>query len=293
VRITPIPDLHIDIDHNEWRDPPRVDCDVLAVIGDVTAPMLRGMEWVAEHFDYVPNILWIPGNHCFYRGVKGSPEEFCFYEDVMERAREKAASLGIKLLQNNVAVLGGVRFVGATMWSDFSILPAGWTRKQAMYYSQNGRLQDSDHWSQRDRHNDYVEIRMGAGNSKHRFTPSQSLALHHESFEFFKRTLETPFAGETVCLSHMGPASSVVDLSASHSWLYGSSDIEELMRGPNAPSLWLHGHVHKSFDYTICNTRVVCNPRGYPGPNGTRENPNFDPTLTIEVGCDLTPAMRI
>lgn len=30
------------------------------------------------------------------------------------------------------------------------------------------------------------------------------------------------------------------------------------------PQLWLHGHVHHSLDYYHHNTRVVCNPLGYP-----------------------------
>jgi predicted phosphodiesterase len=33
------------------------------------------------------------------------------------------------------------------------------------------------------------------------------------------------------------------------------------------PKLWVHGHVHGRFDYMIGETRVVCNPRGYPGEN--------------------------
>lgn len=33
--------------------------------------------------------------------------------------------------------------------------------------------------------------------------------------------------------------------------------------------MWIHGHTHSPLDYLINNTRVVCNPRGYP-----RENPN-------------------
>ena len=47
-----------------------------------------------------------------------------------------------------------------------------------------------------------------------------------------------------------------------------------------APALWLHGHVHSSFDYMIGDTRVVCNPRGYVG---NEVNPNFDPELVVEV----------
>ena len=64
--------------------------------------------------------------------------------------------------------------------------------------------------------------------------------------------------------------------------------------GPDAPTLWIHGHIHKNQDYTIGGTRVVCNPRGYPmsfHPNAPRENPDFDPQLVIEVGYDCTPKL--
>jgi predicted phosphodiesterase len=33
--------------------------------------------------------------------------------------------------------------------------------------------------------------------------------------------------------------------------------------------LWIHGHTHDPFDYEINGTRVICNPRGYPGENAS------------------------
>jgi Icc-related predicted phosphoesterase len=44
------------------------------------------------------------------------------------------------------------------------------------------------------------------------------------------------------------------------------------------PALWVHGHVHTGFDYKLGDTRVVCNPRGYPG-----EGVKFNPQLLVEV----------
>jgi len=32
--------------------------------------------------------------------------------------------------------------------------------------------------------------------------------------------------------------------------------------GPSL-ALWLHGHVHRTADYNVNGTRVMCNPRGY------------------------------
>jgi len=40
-------------------------------------------------------------------------------------------------------------------------------------------------------------------------------------------------------------------------------DMEDVMK-ERQPKLWLHGHTHSSFDYTIFRTQVVCNPLGYP-----------------------------
>lgn len=53
------------------------------------------------------------------------------------------------------------------------------------------------------------------------------------------------------------------------------SDFDEFM---GIPKLWLHGHTHDRKDYRVGNTRVVCNPLGYP-----TERTSFDPGLIIEV----------
>ncbi len=43
-------------------------------------------------------------------------------------------------------------------------------------------------------------------------------------------------------------------------------------------ALWIHGHTHTFFDYSVAGTRVLCNPRGTPG-----ETTGFRPELTVEV----------
>lgn len=46
------------------------------------------------------------------------------------------------------------------------------------------------------------------------------------------------------------------------------------------PKLWLHGHTHDRVDYKIGNTRVLCNPMGYPGE---ASGASFDAGLIINV----------
>jgi Icc-related predicted phosphoesterase len=46
------------------------------------------------------------------------------------------------------------------------------------------------------------------------------------------------------------------------------------------PVLWIHGHTHERCDYELFGTRVVCNPRGYPGE---KRGSAFDPGFIVEV----------
>jgi predicted phosphodiesterase len=46
------------------------------------------------------------------------------------------------------------------------------------------------------------------------------------------------------------------------------------------PRLWIHGHTHGCFDYMVADTRIICNPRGYPGQMSFMV---WDKSLIIEV----------
>ena len=47
--------------------------------------------------------------------------------------------------------------------------------------------------------------------------------------------------------------------------------------------VWIHGHVHSSFDYNIGKTRIICNPRGYESYSGACENFDYDPKFVFEI----------
>jgi hypothetical protein len=89
----------------------------------------------------------------------------------------------------------------------------------------------------------------------------------------------------TVVITHFVPTRGSIAAQLAGSPLNACfvSDLEAQIRRWQ-PALWLHGHVHHSFDYRIGNTRVVANPRGC-APNRVVENKAFDPSLVIEVGC--------
>jgi len=58
-----------------------------------------------------------------------------------------------------------------------------------------------------------------------------------------------------------------------------ASDLEGVMGGGTVP-LWIHGHTHLPIDYDVGGTRVLSNPRGYPG---FERVPGFRSELIVEV----------
>jgi Icc-related predicted phosphoesterase len=93
--------------------------------------------------------------------------------------------------------------------------------------------------------------------------------------------LAESFDGKAVVVTHHAPSSQSVPPRYARDLLTPAfaSNLENLMEGDWA-ALWVHGHMHESFDYEIYGTRVVCNPRGY-APEAL--NPDFRPDWVLKV----------
>ena len=56
------------------------------------------------------------------------------------------------------------------------------------------------------------------------------------------------------------------------------SNLDEFILDHPQIALWSHGHTHHCFDYTVGDTRIVCNPLGYPG-----ERSGFNPDCVVDI----------
>lgn len=248
-------DLHLEFSTFE---PPATDADIIVLAGDINKDT-SGIYWARSTFPEKP-ILYVPGNHEFYG----------FYRpETLVRMRAAARENNVHLLDEDDLVLGGVRFLGCTLWTDFKLFGKN-KKNAAMVCGQNGL-------------NDFrvvYEERI-AGRPLARFSPAQSIKLHEKSLEWLKTKLDEPFDGKTVVVTHHLPsAQSVVErfkndlLSACFAseldYLFGKMD------------MWIHGHTHDNLDYEVNGTRVICNPRGYVTYRGS-ENFNFNPKLVVEI----------
>lgn len=267
MRIWVLSDLHVDI--RSWTPPsPVPEHDVLVVAGDVREGLSkRVLPWLARNFEGLGRpVVYVPGNHDFYRAN---------IDVEAQRAPEVARDLGITLLLDGGApvVIGGARFVGATLWTDYRI--AG------------DRAGSMD--AARLRMNDHRLIR--AASDYRRFAPRYAEILHGRAVAGLDRALSEPFDGPTVVVTHHAPTPASLDDDAPRELLDGSyvSDLTTLIE-ERKPDLWIHGHVHRDRDYRIGMTRVVANPRGYLEERWeagrrvfTEENPAFDPARVVEV----------
>jgi hypothetical protein len=158
--------------------------------------------------------------------------------------REAAAGTNITFMDNDVADFGGVRFLGTTLWTDYR-LELNRTQRQLM---ETAELRINDHY----------RIRVGDG----KFTAQQALAEHEKSRAWLEQELSKPYDGKTVVISHHGPHRLSVHPRYIGEALNAAfvSNLSELL--PKA-ALWIHGHVHDSFDYSVLGCRVVANPAGY------------------------------
>jgi len=232
--------------------------DVLVLAGDIGVAT-QGGDWAIQQSRKlgVP-VVMIAGNHEFYGGrqPRGDIQSVC--DDLHELAAKSGGAL--TFLQNESVEIAGLRFVGTTLWTDYNLFgdPPG-----AMMAARRGM-------------NDF---RLITTTEKRPFTPAIALYEHQQAIEFL--TKEFKKAKPNVVITHHAPSGqSIAEQYARDEYSPGfASNLDALVESSGA-ALWVHGHVHSSFDYTIGKTRVCVNPRGY----FAREiNPDFNIELIVEV----------
>jgi predicted phosphodiesterase len=271
MRIAIYSDLHVEF--GSFQPPPSLEADVVVLAGDILTPGSRAIRWMsrASVFGRLP-IVFVAGNHEYYG------RELLSEELGMRVEAGHARGAGVHFLQCDEVVIQGVRFLGCTLWTDFELAPPGRSA---------GELGLRKEFAMRECAiglNDYVSVRATDDVSARLLRPADTLAIHWQHRDWLGRKLREPHAGPTVVVTHHAPhRGSLAQRFASDPISAGF--VSEL---PDAffetPDLWVHGHTHDSFDYTVINCRIVCNPRGY--PNALRsgfENGSFDSFKVVEL----------
>jgi Icc-related predicted phosphoesterase len=256
MRIQVFTDLHVDV---AAAKPITIGAgvDVVVVAGDTCQGAQEAFAHIRRLVPMSMPVVMVLGNHEHYG--RCLPEELAV-------ARAEAPAYGIHLLENDTALIGDVRFVGWTLWTDYRIfgsanVPAA-MRAAAQGLNDHRRITWSKQpWA--------------------RFRPTEALLLHSRSRKFLQTVLQAKDQTPTVVITHHAPYPRSLHPKYAKDLLSAAyvSDLEDLIVA-TAPELWVHGHVHTSFDYSVGRTRILCNPHGYGS-----ENPDFNPGLVVEVGA--------
>ena len=229
---------------------PATDADVIILAGDIGIG-IDGVAWAIEQ-DIGKPVIYVPGNHEYY------------YHDISLIEQLKAqASEPVVVMDNDERIINGVRFLGSTLWTDFAL----YGHTERYFVARHARKNMSD----------FSLIKNGSRT----FSPDDSIELHYHSRHRLMRKLDEPFDGKTVVVTHHVPSPRSIAPRFQGDLLTPAftTDLEYLMGGGRV-CLWIHGHTHDVFDYTVSGSRVVCNPRGYaPYENGN----GFNPGLVVEI----------
>lgn len=275
MKLLVVSDLHLE--HGmSYTVPQDVDFDVAVLAGDVHSPGNRAVHWAQREstFGGKPVVL-VAGNHEFYG---------CEMATELREMKKAAEGSNVHVMDRDAVTIGGVRFLGCTLWTDF----------QLPRHNGQGEL-DADIAgalaSANLQLNDFQLIQVEAPASRMNrprqfrrlLQAEDTMAQHWVDRDWLRKRLAEPHDGTTVVVTHHAP--SVGSVAARY---HGDplapafvSDLPDALF--EAPSIWIHGHTHTSADYEREGCRVVSNPRGYKQKDGTIENKHFVPNLVIQV----------
>jgi Icc-related predicted phosphoesterase len=246
-------------DHHEfyrgspgWHPVPE-NAEIIILAGDIDIGC-EGIKWAST---LGKPVLYVAGNHELYKGNIDAME----YE--MRRVAKEAGN--VYFLQNDTHIIGSIRFLGTTLWSDYNLLGNPAVAKSYAEFSLS----------------DHKLISKGYAGLRRLLSPDDALKIHNRSKGWLISELVKPWAGKTVVITHHAPHPRSVHSKFTYDRLSPAfaSDLTDIICSFDI-DLWVHGHMHNASDYTVHGTRIVCNPHGYPG---TTEPVDFNPNFTIEL----------
>ena len=319
IRLQILSDLHLDVWDYDPVVAPNIDTIVVA--GDVREDAVRAVRWLDEAYGAagVP-IVYVLGNHEPYGYVHGAMLDAaraaaagtCVH---LIENDETVLTIGGVPSVPGMRGDGGVRLrvLGATLWTDLAV-DGPKARERALRFG--GRMVNDYVYirTRTDAEDDRTGGQAGGdargGGTRgdnapddaapgrdasastsdnapvRRLVPADMLRWHETSRAWLTgqlaERLQETHHGPTLVVTHHAPHPNSLDraFDGDGTHAFFASDLSAMIE-ERGPDVWVHGHVHQHRDYRIGRTRIVCNPRGYPG-----EKSGFDPGLVIEIPAD-------
>lgn len=245
-------DLHLEFDKKRLFVPEFYGENVLVLAGDVQV----GLKKEAWFLDLLRgrDVVYVLGNHEFYHNDFTILNMKCadYAQEINDKAKELGLVGRLYLLQDQSIELHGVKFIGATLWTDFK-------RNDPLV-----RITAVRNMS------DYSVI----NNVNNTLNTEDIYQANQKSIGFISDELDKPTTLKKFVVTHHLPSyRSVADMYKNprdevlNNMYY--SDFDNIAVKAD---YWVHGHTHSSCDYMLDKCRVICNPRGYNAPGHLNKN---------------------
>jgi len=194
VSVLILSDLHLEFASFITPDPALFDIVVLA--GDIGVGV-KAVHWARRRSTFAGKpVVLVPGNHEFYNSERTR---------MLKQLREAATCTNVHLLDRDEVILHDVRFLGATLWTDFELgVAQGTDVAQAMRDATRGL-------------NDFggaIRERQADSTSTHRFSPQDAAREHAMSRAWLHERLQAPVDTSvvaTVVVTHHAPSALSMD----------------------------------------------------------------------------------
>ena len=264
-------DLHLESETFDQRLPKG---DVLIIAGDLCHARCldparidkysinqrsRVMRFIDEARTNFSHVLFVAGNHEHYDGI---------FEETVPLLRRHLP--GVTVLDNETVELGGVRFFGSTLWTDFE------GRSEAAM--NNVRRRMGEYF--------FVKTRGASATTDaplRKFQPEDAFRAHDAALKVLLSEVKAGDGKPTVVITHHAPSKLGCNPQFSKNGLdgaYYSALDEQIIQFGTVP-MWIHGHTHIARTYQIGRTTLQTNARGFVSKGqGAR---GFSPATSFDV----------
>jgi predicted phosphodiesterase len=250
-------DLHLEFQNIKLTN--TEEADVLILAGDIcTVKHFHSrVEMEKAYYEFFKNcseqfkhVLYVLGNHEHYN--------YQFNYTVLDLKRKLADFSNIYVLDNETFELDNKTFIGSTLWTDMNN-ECPLTMNAAQFAMP-----------------DFKIVKYYDGVNYRKYSPEQSVKEHYKSLQYIKNVIRNCndkdhyLERDVIVVTHHSPSHRSIHPKYKHEELMNGAfhnNLDYMMELADNIKLWVHGHTHDEFDYTIGITRVVCNPRGYPKEN--------------------------
>jgi hypothetical protein len=264
-------DLHLE-GHPGYRPRAAPGAELLVLAGDIGSyqhgSQLKEQDFGLGRFSpkqgWPVPVLYVPGNHEY---------DALDFDDTHVRLRETCEALGITWLEREERIVGGIRFLGTTLWADFDALltqpGSGEPTLQEILRQRHKAYRAANYYLKKAAALRQGEMMLAEG------WREQALLCQ----AWLREALARPFAGTTVVVTHFAPSLRSADprYGVTPATAGFCNSLDDLLA---RAQFWMHGHLHCQQDYVVNGCRVLANTLGYASKG---EQEGFREQLVVDI----------